>query len=165
MSRMAWAMSFWQPMASIDTNAPSSSNSLSSLGMAVISLDLSSTATCPKVRELAPTQALTRCRQVPSRTTAATQGLAIDLDLLDSQAVADGVDPGGEAVLEDGRGQVAEEVAEGIVGGDAVGQGQPQGTQPGFLGAAKGGHVLEAFGPGQQGAQGDGQDVAQAGGW
>src|SRR3954454_14693773 len=60
-------MSFWQPRASIDTNAPCSSNSLSSLGIAVISLELSSTVTCPRVKEVAPTQALTRYRQVPSR--------------------------------------------------------------------------------------------------
>src|ERR1700722_18052391 len=64
---MAWAISFWQPMASIDTKAPSNSNILSSLGIAVISLDLSSTATCPKVREFAPTQALTKWRHAPFR--------------------------------------------------------------------------------------------------
>jgi len=45
--------------------------------------------------------------------------------------------------------------------GDAVGQGQPQAAQPGLLGATEGGHVLEAFGARQGGAQGDGQDVAQ----
>jgi hypothetical protein len=93
--------------------------------------------------------------------TTATQALAIDLDLLDSQAVADGVDPGGKAILKEGRFQMAEQVAEGVMRGDAVGQGQAQGAQPVFLGASKGSHILEAFGSRQQGAQGDGQQVTQ----
>jgi len=48
-----------------------------------------------------------------------------------------------------------------VVRGNAVGQGQSQGTQPGFLGVAENNNVLETFGPGQGGAQRDGQDVAQ----
>src|SRR5262249_28174413 len=83
------------------------------------------------------------------------------LHLGDAQAVTDGVDPGGETILEDGGCQVAEEVTKGVVGGDAVRQTQAQGAQPGFLGAAEGGQVLEACGTGQGGAEGDGQDIAQ----
>ena len=95
-------------------------------------------------------------------TPAAPQGLAIDLDVADAQVDADGVDPGSEAILEDAGCQVAEEIAEGVVGGDAVRQQQAQGAQPGFLGAAESGEILEAFGTRQEGAQGDGEDVAQA---
>lgn len=38
---------------------------------------------------------------------------------------------------------------------------ESQGAQPGFLGPSEGGQIREAFGPGQGGAQGDGQEVAQ----
>src|SRR5262249_54224241 len=79
---------------------------------------------------------------------AAPEACAVDLHLGDAQAVTDGVDPGGETILEDGGCEVAEEVTEGVVGGDAVRQTQAQGAQPGFLGAAEGGHVLEAVGTG-----------------
>src|SRR5262245_1802850 len=101
----------------------------------------------------------------PAQAAAAAQGLAVDLDVVEAQPGAGGVDPGGEAVLEGAGGEVAEDVAEGVVAGDAVRQGQAQGRQPGLLGAAEGGDVFEALGPGEGGAQGDGQDVAgQVGG-
>ena len=47
------------------------------------------------------------------------------------------------------------------MGRDAVSQDQTQGTQPSQFGPAKGGHVLETFGPGEHGTQGDGQQIAQ----
>jgi len=40
-------MAFWQPMASMVTKAPLRSSNSSKAGMAVISLDFASTATCP----------------------------------------------------------------------------------------------------------------------
>lgn len=57
---------------------------------------------------------------------------------------------------------MAEEVPEGVMGGNAPWQSQAQAPQPRFLGVAKSGDVFEAFGPGQRGAQGDGQQVGQA---
>src|ERR1700677_3734868 len=62
--------------------------------------------------------------------TTATLCLAIDLDVLETQAATNGIDPGRESVLEGGWAQVTEQIAEGIVGGDAAGQSQPQRTQP-----------------------------------
>ena len=44
-SRICSAISFWQPIASIVTNAPEISSNWSSSGIAVISLDFSSTTT------------------------------------------------------------------------------------------------------------------------
>ena len=52
------AISFWQLMASSVTVAPLSSNSS---GTAVISFDLASAATCPKVSRTSLAEALTRC--------------------------------------------------------------------------------------------------------
>src|SRR5215470_9688226 len=92
---------------------------------------------------------------------AAAQRLAVDLDVVQAQPGAGGADPGGEAALEDVGGEVAEDVAEGVVRRDAVRQGQPQRQQPVALGPAEGGDVLEALGPRQGRAQGDRQDVAQ----
>ena len=54
-------MAFWQPMASMVTKAPLTSSRSSRAGMAVISLDLASTATWPSDRFCAVAQALTRC--------------------------------------------------------------------------------------------------------
>src|SRR5205085_10165850 len=92
---------------------------------------------------------------------AAVEGLAVDLHVVEAQPGAGGVDPGGKAVLEGTGGQVAEDVAEVVVGRDTGGQGQAQPAQPALLGAAEGGHVLEALGPRQHRAQRDGQEVAQ----
>ena len=43
-------MAFWQPMASMVTNAPCKSSNSSSFGIAVISLDFSATASWPRLR-------------------------------------------------------------------------------------------------------------------
>ena len=59
---ICWAISFWQPIASSVTVAPLSSSSSNNSGMAVISLDFASTATCPKVSRVSLAQALTRCK-------------------------------------------------------------------------------------------------------
>ena len=54
-------MAVWQPIASMVTMQPSSASSRSRRGMAVISLDFASVATCPSTSPLAVAQALTRC--------------------------------------------------------------------------------------------------------
>ena len=54
-------MAVWQPIASIVTVQPRTSSRARSAGIAVISFDLSSTATCPSTSPLASAQALTRC--------------------------------------------------------------------------------------------------------
>src|SRR4051812_31448315 len=47
---MAWAILVWQPMASRVTRAPVRARRSSSSGMAVISFDLASVASCPSTR-------------------------------------------------------------------------------------------------------------------
>src|SRR5664279_665848 len=54
----------WQPIASMVTTVPLSSSASSSFGMAVISLDLSSTLRCASTRLLALAQAETMCTRV-----------------------------------------------------------------------------------------------------
>src|SRR5262249_59894028 len=56
---------------------------------------------------------------------AAAQGLAVDGDVAPAQGVTDGVDPGGEGVLEGQGVQGGEDAVEGVVAGGAVGQLQP----------------------------------------
>lgn len=58
---MALAMVGLQPMASMDTRLPLRSNRSSSAGMAVISLDLTSTASWPRTSLALVAKAETRC--------------------------------------------------------------------------------------------------------
>ena len=60
------AMARWQPIASVVTTQPSSESISSSFGMAVISLDPSSTATWPKTSRAPQAQAETRCKDEAS---------------------------------------------------------------------------------------------------
>src|SRR5262249_14485779 len=108
----------------------------------------------PQGQRVSPNPGAHQVQAGAAQATAPAQGLTIDLDVLDPQVGTDGVDPGGETVLEGRGGQVAEDIAKGIVGRDALRQSQAQRAQPGFLGAAEGGDVFKALGPGQGGAQG-----------
>jgi len=56
--------------------------------------------------------------------------------------------------------QSGKDIAEGVVGGDAVGQVQ-EGPQPGELGPAILWHCGPAVGPGHHREQGDGEDIDQ----
>src|SRR5262249_61011603 len=96
-----------------------------------------------------------------ARAAGATHGLAVDGDVAEAQLAADGVDPAREAVLEGAGRQCGEDAVEGVVGGDAVGQTQAEGTQPRLLGAAELGDVVPGVAAGQHGGQGDDQDVLQ----
>ncbi len=58
-SMISRAIPFWQPMASMVTMHPARSSSCSSLGMAVISLDFSSTLAWPSTKPLAEAHTLT----------------------------------------------------------------------------------------------------------
>ena len=94
------AMSFRQPMASMVTTAPLRSSIASKSGMAVISLDLASVATCPKVKWFTTAQA---AHDMQGRAAdgfapaAAALGLTVDGDRrqLGRQSVATGVNPVG----------------------------------------------------------------------
>src|SRR5206468_3846495 len=67
---------------------------------------------------------------------------------------------GQEAALEGPRVEGGEDAVERVVRGDAVGQGQEPG-EPGLLGVAELLDVVPAVGAGEDGAQGDGQDVRE----
>src|SRR6478609_7469588 len=108
---MSAAISFWQPMASMVTTAPFRSSSSSNSGMAVISSDLASVATCPKVKWFSTDQALTtwsadRCQFGRGRG-----------DRSQSVSSHQRRDPGGEALLKGHRVEQAEDSSEGVVRG------------------------------------------------
>ena len=70
------------------------------------------------------------------------------------------LDPAEEAPLELVGVEPLEEAAEGVMRGDAVGQAQ-EGLQPGDLGVAEVLDVIPGLGPGDDGADGDGDDVEE----
>ena len=111
-------------MASMVTRAPFRSSNSSNFGMAVISLDLPSTATCPRVRCCRVAQALTRCSgpRPAARRCRVPQRLAVDGDVGQAHGGADRPDPTLEARPERGRIQAAEDPLEGVVRRHPVGQ-------------------------------------------
>ena len=90
----------------------------------------------------------------------APEGLAVDGDDLPLGRLVQRLDPAEEAPLELVGVEPREEAAEGVVRGDAVGQGQ-EGLQPVVLGLAEVLDVVPGVGPGDDGADGDGHDVEQ----
>lgn len=60
-SLICLVIAVWQPIASIVTIHPFNSNTISSLGMAVISLHFSAVLTCPNTMLFVSAQALTMC--------------------------------------------------------------------------------------------------------
>ena len=149
-------------MASIVTIAPEIASIFKSLGMAVISLDFSSTATWPSSRWLAVAQAWTRWRAdlALGPVEGASQRLAVDGDDLPLGRLVQGLDPAEEALLELVGVEPLEEAAEGVVRGDAVGQVQ-EGPQPVELGVAEVLDVVPGVGPGDDRTDGDGDDVEE----
>src|SRR5512144_2491087 len=140
------AISFWQPIASIVASAPARSSNSSSRGMAVISFDLSSTATWPRVTWLAPAQALTRCSGASPRPRRPRRRAF--LPSIGTRRR----DPGGEAALERLGVQQAEDAAEGVMRGDAVGQAEVLG-EPVVLGPAVRLHRRPGLGTRDDGAR------------
>jgi hypothetical protein len=69
--------------------------------------------------------------------------------------------PAAQAGLERGRVKPGEEPLEGVVRRDAVGQGQEP-LQPGAAAPAEGLDLLPGVGPGDDGADGDADDVQEA---
>src|SRR5262245_11368669 len=90
----------------------------------------------------------------------AAHGLAVDLHALEAAALADGVHPADEAVLEGPGAQGGEDAVAGVVGGDAVGQFQ-EALEPPPLGVAELLHVVEAVGAAEDGARGEDEDVLE----
>ena len=90
----------------------------------------------------------------------APEGLAVDGDDLALGRFVQRLDPTKEAPLELGGVKPLEEAAVGVVTGDAVGQVQ-EGLEPVVLGLAEVLDVVPGVGPGDDGADGDGDDVEQ----
>jgi hypothetical protein len=75
--------------------------------------------------------------------------------------VRDGAGPGHKAFLKALRIEARKEAAKGVVGRNAMGQGE-EGLQPSVLALAEELHILEAFPATQQGADSDDQHIEQA---
>lgn len=87
-------------------------------------------------------------------------GLAIDGHHLPVEGLDKGLRPGGEASLEGARVDQHEDAPEGVVRGNAVGQGQ-EGLQPAQLVAAVERDIVPAFGARDHRTHRDDQDVDQ----
>ena len=87
-------------------------------------------------------------------------GLAIQGDEHPLRALGDGLRPVHKTRLKALRMQAGKDAANGIMGGNPMGQSQ-QGLEPGLLALAKEFHVLEAFSAGQEGADSDDQDIEE----
>ena len=140
--------------------------------MAVISFDLASVATWPKVRRFSTAQALTTCRAERPTVRRAEPRCALPsmaIGFSSEGAVASGVspcghqrrDPGGEALLE-GRGSIRQKTRRKvIVRGDAAGQGE-EGPEPIDLGVGEIGDLHPVVGAAEDGAGGDEEDLVEA---
>jgi hypothetical protein len=130
-----------QLSASAVTMVPLRASILSSLGTAVISLDLASVAICANTSRCSEPQALTMCRADPVKRTA--QDLAIDghhtlqvpgkLRHKPLQRIAKLI-----------RIEIAEQTAESVVTGKAVGEGE-KAAQKRLLGLGKHSHIYRAL--------------------
>ena len=89
------------------------------------------------------------------------QGLAVDGDEPAAAGADYGAHPAHEALLEGGGVEGGEDAAEGVVGGDAVGQVQ-EGLQPAPLVQAVGFHVGPGVGARDDRAESQGDEVEQA---
>src|SRR5215204_5712623 len=153
-------------MASAVTTTPERLSILSNCGTAVISLDLSPTATCPSPRRCSAAQAETRCsgeapaarsnerRSVlPSSATTPGQPSA----KWRMKARAHESQKAGVELLWI---KQSEHPRDRVVAGDAVLQGQEL-AQERLFGLSKQGHVRAVLAPAQHGAQGNDQDCVQ----
>ena len=99
-------------------------------------------------------------RLAPLAVVRPAQGLAVDGDVLEIQGPGDLGHPGGEAGLEPFRVECGEEAAEGVVGGDAVGQAE-EAFEPVVFGGAVLVDIDPGVGPANDGTDGEGDDVEQ----
>src|SRR5262245_16464871 len=150
-------------MAAIVTKAPLRSNSSSSRGMAAISLDLPSTATWPRLSPAWVAQTLTRWSMPRPRACEPDEHKALPSMAMWSMPRADadaGGQPAPQAEVQAARGQRGEDALEGAARGDAVGQVQ-EGREPAGALRGEGDDLGPVVGPGDGGAQGDGDDAEQ----
>ena len=130
--------------------------------MVVISLDFSSVLVCPRVRLCWVAQALTMwMAPLLSRPVIGTSGrLPINGHHLARQQLGNGLCPGHETVLQLRWVETGEDIAEGVVGWNTVGQFQ-EALKPGQLAFAEQFDMDPGICAADGGADGDGQDVHQ----
>ena len=136
----------------------------------MISLDFSAVFTCPRVSVLAEAQALTRACPVPRygvdgplariAVVGTPYRLAVAGHHFPGDQVGHRLGPGHEALLELLRVQPGADVAEGVVGRDAVGQFQ-EGLEPFQIALAEQFDVDPGVGAADDGADGNCNDVQQ----
>src|SRR3954471_12458043 len=148
-------------MASAVTTTPERLSILSNCGTAVISLDLSPTATCPSTWRCSAAQAETRCSREGSRRPVkrAPQGLAVERHHT-RPALGKVAHERQKAGVELLWIKQSEHPRERVVAGDAVFQGQEL-AQERLLGLSEQRHVRAVLAPAQHGAQGNHQDGVQ----
>src|SRR5215211_6469816 len=119
----------------------------SSAGIAVISFDLPSTSRWPSTKPCSLAQALTRCNGPCARPRSKERRSVLPSIATTSRwkTLAKGLGPGAEAGLEGIRVDQHEDAPEGVVRGNAMGQGQ-EGLQPAQLVAAVERDVVPALG-------------------
>src|SRR4051812_12956814 len=145
---MVWAMSRWQPIASMVTTAPSMAIRSSSFGMATISLDFSATLTCPSTRRWRAAKAETMWMGAlpfvfwPERREVLPYG-----DHLGRRSDQCG-DPGDEATLERLGVNRGEDVAQVIVRRRPIAK-RPEAAQQRELLRPEPGDIDKGLGPGQ----------------
>src|SRR3954453_5785997 len=151
---MVWAMSRWQPIASMVTTAPSIAIRSSSFGMATISLDFSATLTCPSTRRWCVAKAETMWRGAlplvfwpERREVLPSRGLAIDGDHLGRRSDQRG-DPSDEAPLERLGVNRGEDVAQVIMRRRPIAK-RPEAAQKRELLRPEPGDIDKGLGPGQ----------------
>ena len=141
---------------------PLNSSSSSSRGMAVISLDLRSVFTCPKVRVLAEPQALTRwmaCLPALLSWERRTVWPSMATTSPGSRSATPWLHSMKHSWNRSGI-QAGEHVAEGVTGRDALGQIQ-KGAEPFLLALAEKLHLDPGVRAADDGANGDGDVVQQ----
>ena len=90
----------------------------------------------------------------------ASQRLAVDGDDLVLGRLVQGLDPAEEAALKLGGVEPLEKTSEGVVGGDAVGQVKER-LEPVVLGLTEVLNVVPGVGPGDDSADGDGDEIKE----
>jgi len=88
------------------------------------------------------------------------EGFAVDGDVTQAKRLRQGLDPLLKAGLESLWIETVKDPLERIVGGDAMGKSE-KGTQPRLSVLGKGNDLLPVIGTGEDGAEGDGDDVDQ----
>ena len=146
------AIAFWQPMASMVTMAPCSSRSSKSSGMAVISFDFAAVATWPKLRCCSRCPGADQVQGAEFVGAGATQGLAVNGDMLDLECLGEGSDPMLEAAVKRLGIDAVEDAFEGVVRGNAVGKFE-KAAQPIETLFAEGFDLLPILGAAQDGTQ------------